>query len=140
MSDFIFGKDKTKNIVGIEVKDDKLYVFTEDEWGVNRLDKSENFRYWGLSSDPGTFDDCGLLKGDLHYKHFYKTKNEKEYRDLRRSLRGTRESTYFPKDYKSMAQIRMGFTYFKGSKVNEVSRLSFDIETNGLANGKCSQI
>lgn len=140
-SNLIFGKDKTKSVVGIEVKDDKLYIFTEDEWGISRLDRTDDFRYWGLGNNAeDTNLEHGNLKGNLYFKNFFKTDSEKRYKEIRDTLRGQRCETYFPKDYRSMAQLRQGITYYKGLKVEEVSRLSFDIETNGIVLNKKSKV
>jgi hypothetical protein len=62
----VFGKNNLEHIVSIEVKDDKAYIFTQNDDG--SVDEHEvNNRFWILAEKQ--LDKYFVrLDGELHYK------------------------------------------------------------------------
>ena len=136
LSDIIFGKNETKNIVSIEPHDGYLECFIEKDGVVStkfirnhedRLDAN----YWILS-DKSHDKFWYKLKGDLHYKYYTKMIERKDYLRARWQLKKESADFYSVYNEKEHVMISKGFTYYKGMKVDDVSVLSFDIETTGL--------
>ncbi len=123
----IFGKDPTSHIVSIEAKDGALEVFTERA-GVVSSETREN-RYWMLA--PRAYDASWKpLAGNLHYKYM-KTYASREALYLDKG-KYRQADTYSVADGKEAAMLTSGLTYYKGMKVDDVSRFHFDLETIGL--------
>jgi len=123
----LYGKDTTQKIVSIEVNEDQAEVFTEDA-GVVSSHLVPN-RYWVLlSGNPGS---CTRLKGELHYKYGRQFKSREEFQKFKYRY-NDRAKAYSIYDAKEALMVKDGYTYFKGMTVNDVSVLSFDLETTGL--------
>jgi DNA polymerase I len=123
----IYGKDPTKNIVSIEAKDSTLELFIEENGKITSEIRQN--RYWLLAARA--YDkEFTPLNGNLTYKYikYYNTK-EAFYADRNKYRAG---DTYSIANEKEAAMVLQGLTYFKGMKVDDVSRLHFDLETIGL--------
>jgi DNA polymerase, archaea type len=131
----IFGKNQLERIVAIEPQDESLEVFIEDKDGTIRNEWHKNF-YWILSNKPHSME-WKKLKGNSYYNWGKKYTNLKEYNSDKGRLRN-RADIYCISEGKEAAMILNGMTYFKGTKVNEVSVLAFDIETTGLVHDDTS--
>lgn len=131
----VFGKDETSNIVSIEITGDKLELFTEKDGIVSS--QSKNHRYWTMS--PRRLDNNWIeLDGDLHYKWIKLYTDKKNfYYDKRRY---EELNLYSVSNDKESAMLLKGYTYYKNMKVNDVSVLSFDIESMGLEHDRKSRI
>ena len=135
MNSLIFGKNPLQNVVSIEIENDTATIFTEKA-GVVSTTKVPH-RFWLLCNER--LDLTWLkMNGDQHYKFgkqfdsWFKMKNERErYADKDFYTIYNSTESFMCKD---------GYTYHKGLKHNEVSILSFDIETNGLVQNKDSRI
>jgi DNA polymerase elongation subunit (family B) len=118
----IYGKDATKKITNISVKDDLVYIFTED--GHHTLP----YKHWVLSAK--SHEGFTKLKGNQHYQYI------KEYETLDSFLAVKdavyKHRMYTSQNYTEAFMLRHGYTYFKGMKVSDMSLVSFDIETTGL--------
>lgn len=126
MDDVIFGKDKTDKIVNISIKSGKVHIFREDDGNVI---KSETpYKKWVLSNKkmPG-FD---FLKGSQHY-NCYRYFTEDEFQSYRKDM-FYKADHYTAWNDAENHMIASGMTYFKNMRADEVSMLSFDIETTGL--------
>jgi DNA polymerase, archaea type len=123
----IFGKNDKTNIVGCEVVDSNIELFIEDETGV-RSEFIPN-EYWILCN-KWPDKTWKPLQGSLFYKYIKKYETRQEYYGAKKRLKSY--ETFSVGDEKEAAMLLQGFTYFKGMKVNDVSILSFDIETTGL--------
>lgn len=123
----IYGRNTTERVVSVEIYDDVLEVFTEDDQG-NVSSKHEKLNLWILSNEAHS-QRWKRLKGDLHFRYGRLCNSVGEFLDLRHKLGWKGYSVY---DYKENVLIKEGYTYFKGMKHDEVSILSFDIETTGL--------
>lgn len=133
--DLIFGKNRTQNIVSLEIKENQIEVFIEKN-GKVESQFLEN-KFWILSNKKFK-NDWIRLQGDLHYK-FIKYYNDRKAWLSDKFLYKNEEifSVYEPKE---AAMLLNGFTHFKGMKVDDVSILFFDIETTGLTHDKNSQV
>lgn len=132
----IFGKDSTPNIVSCEVKNGSIELFIEKD-GVLSTKVITN-SYWILSSTlPAS--NWGNLQGGLHYKYGKRFTDKEEYDRVKYSIY-KKYDTYSIYDDKEAAMVLNGFTYFKDTKINEVSILSFDIESTGLVHNNSSKV
>lgn len=135
MKELIYGKNPTQNIVSIEIDNDKAIIFTEKD-GVVSTEKVPH-RFWLLCNER--LDLTWVkMNGDQHYKYgkqfdnYFKLKNERE--------------RYEGKDFYTIynavegLMAKDGFSYYKGMTVEDVSILSFDIETNGLVQNEDSRV
>lgn len=125
-NELIFGKDNTPGIVSVEVDGSNLIVFRQESDGSVVADYKP-FRYWFLTNKKA-LETAQRLEGDQHYKWINYVDSEEEYSDLNLY----KLEAHKVNDKKEMALIKSGATYFKGLKHNEVSVLSFDLETNGV--------
>lgn len=121
----IFGRGETKNIVNISLKNDEVYIYTETSDEV----KVEKFQYtpFVLSSRPIS-KNSEKLKGNQYYQYLtsittdkFHELNQKFHRDL-----------WLPRTIEETFTLVHGETFYKGMKINDISILSFDIETSGL--------
>ena len=76
-NDLIFGKDKTRNVVSVEVKDSLVYIYTETPQGIAL--ETKPFKYWIMSNlrPNGIFTQ---MNGDLHFKYIKEFDTEKEWK------------------------------------------------------------
>jgi DNA polymerase elongation subunit (family B) len=134
MDKLINGKSGVQGIVGLEVNDDVLEIFQQKEDGTIALTTIPH-RYWILSDNniDGKFT---RLKGDLFYKYgtLFRTRDDfSEYRNRWKNL-----NTFSIWNAEEAAMVKDGHSFFQGLKHKDVSTLSFDIETTGLAHNKSS--
>jgi len=128
----IYGKDPTEGIVACEVEDGNLVLYKNDGTTENR-----KMVYWFLA--PNKYDkDFKRLEGDQHYKYIRKFRSKKQYIMMRKKYYS--RDIYTVWDEKEAAMIYYGFTMFKGLKVQDVSVLSFDIESAGLMKDATSKV
>lgn len=134
-NEIIFGSDPTENIVSCEVNDSSIEIFKE----VNGIVSSQFIpnKYWICAAKP--YDkQFQKLDGNLYYKYIRFFDSIEEYKEVRSQLYNA--DTYCVFDDKEMAMILNGFTYFKGSKISDVSTLAFDIESTGLNHDKDAKV
>lgn len=135
MKDLIYGKDSTQGIVSIEVKDDSATLFLND----GSTQEVAN-RFWLLYSEKLS-PKFVELKGNQHYKYLIEYDSRKKVSEVVQSSKQKGYDYFSVYNEKEALMIREGFTYFKGLKVNDVSVLSFDIETNtGLDHNPDSKV
>lgn len=131
----IFGKDQTERIVSVEVIEDKAILFLEQEDGTIETKEVPN-KFW-LLHDKQVDKRWVRLKGESHYKYGRQFSKFSEYCSARSYLG---DSCYGIWDKVEALLVKDGYTYFKGMKFNEVSILSFDIETVGLEHNSDSKV
>lgn len=130
----IFGKDNTQHVVAMEMVGEEIWLFKAD----GSVEKRES-EYWILSSRPmGT--DCIKLEGSLFYKYKKTFTSLETYKKARGILYGKKVPMYNVYDPIEAYMVMNGVTFFKGLKVNDVSVLSFDIETTGIAHNDDSRV
>lgn len=131
----IFGKKCIQGLVSCEVSEGKLHTFTQEN-GAIKQSTYQNI-YWILASeqlDPS----FQALEGDLPFKFIKTYKHEGAYFGDRQRYK--ERDIYSIHDQKESAMIFRGFTYFRGLKLEDVSVLSFDIETTGLHHDENSKV
>lgn len=130
--DLIFGKDKTENIVSIEVVQDELWLFKS-----NGDIEKRPMKYWLLSKTMLT-RGSKRLNGKQHYRYITTFNSKKEY-DKKRSMWRNKD-IYCIWDNVEAAMVYYGITMFKGMKVEDLKVLSFDIEGAGLEHDDDSEV
>lgn len=133
-NDLIYGKDKTENIVAIEIVDDNLHLFKND--GTVEIRPNT---FWLLSNrklDKGFVS----LEGRNHYKYIRTFGSSEEYYKMRSVYQKKRKDIWCVWNDVEAAMIYQGITLFKGLKVEDVSVLSFDIESSGLVRDDGSKV
>jgi DNA polymerase elongation subunit (family B) len=128
----IYGKNPTKNIVALEIKDDTVFLFFND----NTVE-TKPMIYWILS-DKKHDQYFERLEGSQHYKFIRRFTKKSSY--LKTCYRYKHKDLFKIINEKEAAMIYYGYTMFKGLKVSEVSTLSFDIEGAGLSRDKDSKV
>lgn len=133
LNKIIFGKDNTERIVNITIKDNLAYIYKEGPSGVD----VETFEYspWVLShgSIKATSE---RLKGNQYWNHITPTTCIK-YHDLSKKYQ---RDLWFPRNIEECLTLEYGYTYYKGMRVEDVSILSFDIESSGLSMNETSEV
>ena len=136
MNRLIFGKNNIQQIVGCEIRDTACELFVQREDGSVEVEVKSN-KYWIVADRPL---DSGFIKleGSLFYKYikYYDTRDA----FLSDRSRYYRANTFSIFNEKEAAMVLRGFTYFKGLKLEDVSVLSFDIETTGLVHDDSSKV
>lgn len=137
-NDLVYGRDKTERIVGLEVKDDLLYIYQEMEDG-SIEESTRPAAYWVITNTQIS-PKQDRLEGHQFYKYFAEFSTQKEYKDVVAKLYQKRSDFYRIADPVEAMMVLEGMTYFKGMKPNEVSILSWDIESDGLKKTEDSEI
>lgn len=133
ISDLVYGKDKTEGIVSIEVDNDNATIYYND--GKAEVVQNE---YYLLTDKP--LEGSIELDGKQHFR--YATKfDERNQMYVNINIAKAKgidfHAIWNPKE---MFMTKNGYTYFKGIGPEDVSVLSFDIETNGIAMDKDSVV
>jgi DNA polymerase, archaea type len=133
LSKLIFGKDDTKNIVNITLKNNEVYLYSETKEGITL----ERFPYtpWFLSNKPMS-NYSEKLRGDQYYRYLTPVGTEK-FHELNGQFH---RDKWLPRSIEECYTLCEGVTYHKGMKVPDVSILSFDIESSGLVMDHTSQV
>lgn len=126
--ELIYGKNPLGRIVSIEVEDEHATIFTESDEGLIETQKVPN-KYWVLSP-KSMREPCARLKGDLHYRYGKQFQTKKQWRAFLGNMGAA--DTYTIWDEKEALMVKDGYTYYKDMKFQDVSVLSFDIETTSL--------
>lgn len=130
MNNLIYGKDNTERIVNIEVDKEKVILFIEDKDGTVRTEE-RTAEYWILAKDK-IDDHFKPLKGNLHYKWIKRYYSRRKFMTDRRIYKNREDDIFTIWNPKESNMITQGLTYYKGMSQEEVSVLSFDIESLGL--------
>jgi DNA polymerase elongation subunit (family B) len=130
MNDLIYGKNPLQKIVGMEVHDDKTYTYIA-KGDKTELLKHDNEHYL-LLSEYDTKKDPGMLSGNNHYKYFAKFKTKSELFRYKQECKRNNVDFWYCYNPVEAAMLKYGYTMYKGMKLDEVSTLSFDIETTGV--------
>lgn len=123
----IYGRSGLERITSCEVHDGSIDLFIETEAGVEIVTKPIN--YWLLTTRD--FGGSTRLKGDQPFKFLKKFGTYEEYNSAYTWFKRSQNKVYTIRDPKEAAMVMYGFTYYKGMTPDQVSTLSFDIETNG---------
>lgn len=123
----IFGKNPLDKIVNISIKNDIAHIFREVDGIIEETHIP--YHHWVLSNIPST--GSVKLKGNQHYKYIKEYPTWEDFEAIKQNVYKYRLYTLYNKAEALM--VKDGYTYFKNMKVNDVSILSFDIETDGLS-------
>ena len=137
MNKLIFGKDTTQGVVSIEAEDGHLILYKESEFGIT--EERRDYYPWILRHVDNV-DENQNLEGPLYFNTYDKFRTHAALRQETKDLYKNNKKYFNVRDDKERALINTGITYFKGLKVEDVSVLSFDIETNGLTMDKNSKV
>jgi len=134
---FVYGQDDTKRVVNVTVNNETVDIYTENNKGI-QMD-SRPFEGWILF--PYDIDGkCIRLDGELHYKFAKKYHTMQSYNQARWSYRAQKVDHYVAYNSAEMYMIRSGVTYYNNMELEDVSVLSFDIETTGLTHDDNSKV
>jgi DNA polymerase elongation subunit (family B) len=136
-NDLIFGKDKTENIVSVEVKDDKVVLFIEKD-GVVKKEVRDN-QFWLLTNAKASSKQKEL-PGGQHYKYLAQFKEHSDWMQAKSACKKKNVDYYTMNESKEHYMTYNGVTYFKNMKPSDVSVLFFDIEGTGLTHNKNSKV
>jgi len=130
MNKLVFGRDPTPGIVNVTLKDDKVFLYKE-------TGEIEVFDYspWVLSPNK-VKSTSERLRGDQYWKYITPTTCEK-FHNLQKKFQ---RDLWLPRNIEECALLDLGMTYYKDMKVEDVSILSFDIETSGLKMDHTSEV
>lgn len=134
---FIYGKNFKKNVVALEVKDSACELFIREN-GKIKVEVLPN-EYWILYAHDysGSFT---RLKGEQHYGYGDKFDNYDEYRGAIQEARSYRWDYFTVHNEQEMFMQKNGVTLFKGMMPEDLSVLSFDIETTGTTHDETSKV
>lgn len=117
----IFGKDTTEEVVNITVQDEKAFIYYK-----NGTSEERPYLNWAVGKDSPTGGT--RLTGNQYYK-WIKDLPHDEFMEIKNNWN---PRIWTPRTVSEGFMLRSGMTYYKGMKVNEVSLLSFDIESTSL--------
>lgn len=133
MNKLIYGKDDTERIVAIETKNDQVWLFLNDGEIIKR-----DYTNWLLTDRP--LPTSIQLDGDLHFKFLTEYDSRAKFFDLVNIINQRKMDRYSIYNSAEAAMVRHGYTLFKGLKVQDISVLATDIETNGVTLDDSSQV
>lgn len=129
-NELIYGKNPLQKIVGIDQKGDKLYLYKADG------NKTETIRmdytHYMLMDKYVQSMNPGRLEGNGHFKYFAKFKDKSNLYDYKNICKNKGIDSWYAYNPVEAAMIKDGYTMFKGLTIDQVSCLSFDIETTGV--------
>lgn len=135
----IYGSDNTERIVCVEPsQDDQCTLYIQREDGSIKKETRPMTHY--ILYHKKHSDKMVQLKGDQHYKYAIGYKTAKEKRDIISKSYKSGLDCWTYRDPKEGYMLKSGVTYYKGMTHNQVSLLSFDIETTGLVRDNTSNI
>jgi len=132
----IFGKNQTENIVSIEVHEENAEIFIEEN-GIVRSEFVSN-KFWLLSNKNCT-GEFARLSGNQHFKYGLQFSDRQEFVKARSYLKH-KADLYSIWGKEEALMVKDGYTYFKGMTIDQVSILSFDIETTGIVHNEKSKV
>lgn len=132
----LYGKNETKRIVSLEVKDQQIELFIRNENEELKKEYLPN-KYWILTNDSNS--NWNKLKGNNFYQYGKKFDSREEFEQKRRQLKQSHD-IYSIFDPKESAMVLNGICYYKGLKPADLAVLSFDLETTGLFHNKDSKV
>lgn len=137
MKDLIYGKDQTERVVCVEPEADKCVLFIETAEGVETREVP-NARW--LLFHHRLSPKFQELEGAQHYRYLMEYTDDTKFSEIVKSCRAQRHDFWTAWNPKEAFLLRSGVTYYKGMRTDEVSVLSFDIETTGLTHDKNSRV
>lgn len=137
-NDLIYGFNKSERVVSVETKGSDLILFQEQEDG-SITEEIMDANYW-VCTNRKISDKQDILEGNQYYKYLARFDNPDELKAVQDKLYQKRLDFYRIYDNKESNMVLQGITSFKGMKPEDVSILSWDIETSGVAFTKDAEI
>lgn len=133
-NELIYGKNNVFGIVAVEVVNNSVQLFFSDG-----TSKAFKYRHWLLSNKPLSDKITTRLEGNLTYKYiaFFDSEEELNQFFFKNKNRYDLYRCYNPRE---AAMLLHGLTLFKGLTIEDVSVLSFDIESAGLTRDRNSKV
>ena len=132
--DVIYGKDKDEEIVSIEVKDDNVYTYK------NNGEVSIHPMVYKAFSCINLDNKGTKLRGRRHFNHILQFSKREQFAEMRKNYRFKKHTLWSMHNDVETEMVTNGATQFKGLKIDQVSRLGFDIESDGLEKTKESDV
>lgn len=133
-SDLIYGKSDVKDVVNVSVTEGLVTIFLKD--GSFTIQNHEYFILWPKAH----FKDFGQLDGDLYYRYYSKYDNKEDFLQHIFWAKRNGHKYYTIWNETESFLTKNGYTYYKGMQFEELSVLSFDIETTGLMHNQDSRV
>ncbi len=131
MNELIYGRDNTQRVVSVEPGDSTAVLFIENEDGTISTKEVPNSHYILFAGQHSP--KFKRLAGDQPYRYLYETDTRAKWAEVLSASYKKGYDFHVLRDPKEALMVKDGVTYYKQMKVSDVSVLSFDIETNGLA-------
>lgn len=129
MDDLIYGKAGIKKIVGMDVDKNKLKIYTAN--GESVKIQSKPFENYVLMSKFDKELRPGRFQGNSHF-NYYKKGTSSEIYNIEKTCERRGIDTWRCYDKVQSAMLKDGYGLYQGMTIDEVSVLSFDIETTGV--------
>lgn len=125
----IYGKAGIDNVVGMHVDKNKMKLYIADGDGIKI--HSRPFENYILMSKYDADIQPGRLDGNNHYR-YYKKAPPAEIYQLEQICKRKGIDTWRCYDRPQSAMLKEGYGCYQGMTIDQVSTLSFDIETTGV--------
>lgn len=129
ITQFLYGKNPTQNVVSVEMTDGEAILYCEKDGQV--YESTLEAYHWLLYDKPYT-PFMKRLKGESYYNYGVKFRTEADWRRAQYEARENNWDIHCIYNTQEMMMIKEGVTYYKGMAPSDVSILSFDIETTAL--------
>lgn len=130
----IYGKDPTTEITSIEVCENDLIIYKN-----NGNKEERKLKLWIVCRNK-LGPKWNKLQGNNYYRYIRYCDTVTEFQTLKQNLMKKKKDFFTINNLPENQMIIHGLTYFKDLKVQEVSRLGFDIEADGLVESSESTI
>ncbi len=132
----IYGKNEIDRVVSVEVDEELVYLYRELEDGSIVTETMPN-KFWMLSHTK--LDSSWVrMKGNLHFKWGKQFTNRRDFNSARQRLK--KQDVYSVYNAEEAMMLKDGVTYFSNMTPDDVSVLSFDIESYGLMSNSHKEI
>lgn len=122
----IQGKNPLERIVNISYKENNIHIFIERCGSV--YESVIPYKHWTLGTLPTS--NSYRLKGNTYFKFIRYYNDEDDFQQNRKLI--YQYKLFNVKNIPEAFMVLNGYTYFKGMTPEDVSTLSFDIETSGI--------
>lgn len=130
-SSFIYGKNETPKVVSIEVDGNRATIFTECDGQIKSHQVANE--YWLLVHGEPRIGNPLALRGSNYYNFALKCETRQQRGEYIGKLRAKGFDYHCVYNEAEMFMLKKGYTYYKDMKPEDVSVLSFDIETISLS-------
>jgi DNA polymerase I len=134
----IYGKNNLERIVSIEPGEGSAVVYRELEDGYV-VSETVPHSYYILYTEQHS-DKFTRLAGDQPFNWMYQTPSKEKHQEILSASYKRNWELHNVRDPKEALMVKDGLTLFKGMRTEDVSVLSFDIETTGLVHDKTAKV